>query len=299
MTTTTWNARKLLDLRARRDDLLLSVRALGEAVREAVTRRMHVESLAREQEQRGGAGFYRPVAPGSAHHVRIPEVAPNVARNLERARAEDVDLRRRLAAAEEAHAPLAQLVGRLETFLREHGVDPADVPLADAAPLPALAGPLPDARELAGIRSSIDELKRQRDAIASAPPARGDVEERIRAHVAERAAMARPYRPEQSLALFGGYTDEQTRGQIEAWLCAIAPKAVAARLFEIERDAADAAGGWGLPAADRAARLRELDGETLAFELEEERVVEQLEAGGVRVARRADADPRAVLAWAD
>ena len=52
----------------------------------------------------------------------------------------------------------------------------------------------------------------------------------------------------------------------------------------------------GMPSAERSRRLAELDAQILAAEITEERVVEALEAAGVPVQRRADADPRAVLA---
>jgi hypothetical protein len=48
-------------------------------------------------------------------------------------------------------------------------------------------------------------------------------------------------------------------------------------------------------AAERAVRLAEIEREALALEVAEEAALEALEQAGTPVARRADADPRAVL----
>lgn len=54
-------------------------------------------------------------------------------------------------------------------------------------------------------------------------------------------------------------------------------------------------GGEGPTAAERAERILELDRELFEAECAEERLIEASEAAGVPIARRADADPRAVL----
>jgi hypothetical protein len=54
----------------------------------------------------------------------------------------------------------------------------------------------------------------------------------------------------------------------------------------------------GPPSAERARMLADADAALFAAELAEERIVVQLEAQGLPVVRRADADPRAVL-WLD
>jgi hypothetical protein len=57
-----------------------------------------------------------------------------------------------------------------------------------------------------------------------------------------------------------------------------------------------AAGGEPIALADRPARIAEAEAALLAAEIEEEAAVRALEDAGVAVARRPDADPRAVLA---
>jgi hypothetical protein len=57
-----------------------------------------------------------------------------------------------------------------------------------------------------------------------------------------------------------------------------------------------AAGGGPIASADRPARIAEAEAALLAAEIEEEAAVRALEDAGVAVARRPDADPRAVLA---
>jgi len=52
----------------------------------------------------------------------------------------------------------------------------------------------------------------------------------------------------------------------------------------------------GLPAAERAARLVELDRAILQLERQEERLVRECERSGIDVWRRVDADPATVLA---
>ena len=54
-------------------------------------------------------------------------------------------------------------------------------------------------------------------------------------------------------------------------------------------------GGEGPTAAERAERILGLDRELFESECAEERLIEASEAAGVPIARRADADPRAVL----
>ena len=54
-------------------------------------------------------------------------------------------------------------------------------------------------------------------------------------------------------------------------------------------------GGDGPTGAERAERILELDRELIEAERAEERLIEASESAGVPIARRADADPRAVL----
>lgn len=57
------------------------------------------------------------------------------------------------------------------------------------------------------------------------------------------------------------------------------------------------AGRQGITEAERASRLTVLEDEALDLELVEESLIRQAEAAGMIIQRRADADPRAVLAF--
>jgi hypothetical protein len=70
-------------------------------------------------------------------------------------------------------------------------------------------------------------------------------------------------------------------------------------LRELHRQA-EALGGWnGLDAAARKAEHDRLAREMLALEREEENVIASAEDAGLSMARRPDADPRAVLGLDD
>lgn len=78
------------------------------------------------------------------------------------------------------------------------------------------------------------------------------------------------------------------------FMCAVAP----AGMFDfLARKLDDTyAGGPGLTAAERATRLSKADAHLLELSLAEEAIIRACEAAGMVVMRRAEADPRAVLA---
>ena len=79
---------------------------------------------------------------------------------------------------------------------------------------------------------------------------------------------------------------------------ALFPDAVSEYLLSIYDKELDGATP-GLPVAKRRSRLAELDGQIYALETQEEAVIESLEADGVDIQRRPDADPRAALGLPD
>ena len=79
------------------------------------------------------------------------------------------------------------------------------------------------------------------------------------------------------------------------WSLIVATAMPAVRSIVEERLEAAVAGRECLTAAERVERVEKAAGELLQLELSEESLIRSLEAAGLPVERRADADPRAVL----
>ena len=149
--------------------------------------------------------------------------------------------------------------------------------------------------QLHQIRAKIEALVNERDEIEAAPIPRDEVEAQI-AVVIDAQWSDQILSPEPSGVLHGGFNGAELQRMIArpALLVAVIPDAVKAYLMGLyDRDLGAAAPG--LPALQRRRRLAELDAEIFALEVSEERQVEQLEAEGVDVIRRPDADPAAAL----
>ena len=80
---------------------------------------------------------------------------------------------------------------------------------------------------------------------------------------------------------------------VEELFVTLRPTIRAVRLEAIQRELSSRLPG--LPRKERAARLTEIDQQLLALEMSEEAMIEEAEAAGIRIARRVDADPRAIL----
>lgn len=158
-------------------------------------------------------------------------------------------------------------------------------------------------RGLAEIREEIATAQAEVERIRCAPRPREEAEAEIRDLVEAGARSFDPYlgRFDQPgganlMAVMNALNGDHgaiQRNQFGA-LCAVAPAGMFAFLAR-NLDAAYAEGP-GLTAAERATRLAKADARLLELSLAEEAAVRALEAAGMAVMRRADADPRAVLA---
>ena len=102
------------------------------------------------------------------------------------------------------------------------------------------------------------------------------------------AALTRPHDGRPRLAL---------ESMTVPFLAAIAPDMLRAAL--VERVDAFYEGRDDLPEAERARRIEQLEDRILELELAEESAIRAAERAGMAILRRADADPRAVLAADD
>lgn len=203
--------------------------------------------------------------------------------------------------------PHRRLVARCEELLREAGVDLRVLP--PPAPRTAPVGPVPTSDDLEELRGQIRELQGERKRIERAPLSEAEVHATIDAQL-EEAVEALNRTPTAGL-LRGNPVgffhivamgEPETFSAQENWKKALGLAVLAGgdrvKKYLRARVAADAqaAGGFGLGREERKAKLAELDAQLFDLELEEERAVCDMEAAGLAISRRADADPRAVLA---
>jgi hypothetical protein len=147
------------------------------------------------------------------------------------------------------------------------------------------------------LRAQVVALKRERAAVESAPQSAAETRAAINAACAQWAAAG----AEQLAPLVRGMAVGQEfatalrvpaqgvvdLGPILAHL--LGPQALAKALLKTI-DVPD-----GITPAERVTRLADLDARLETAEREEERLIDALERQGAYVARRGDADPRAVL----
>jgi len=149
------------------------------------------------------------------------------------------------------------------------------------------------------LRRQIADLSRERAEIEAAPP---PPEERRAALEACIAAIGARWRP--TVDPLSGHIGElaapdlvagiSTESALEGLLARLLGPALVDLLVE-EIDRAPEGRAPGLPSAARPAKLAELEARIFALECEEERLIEEAEAAGITIERRADADPCAVL----
>jgi hypothetical protein len=143
-------------------------------------------------------------------------------------------------------------------------------------------------REVEMVRKRIIAEKVERAAVANAPY---PLEERV-ADIDRFLASAFRHTPNIGVHVSphgGGSFDNP---ELEA-LSSLGPFIRSARIGALERYLE--ARPPGLPKAERPARLAEIDARLLELEREEEAIIEAAEEAGLEIARRADADPRAIL----
>jgi len=155
-------------------------------------------------------------------------------------------------------------------------------------------------KRVAAIREEIGELKAEAAGIASAPLPRVEILETIDASLDEiRQRWKSPVsgllhgrRVTEFLAVPGTYGSYQ--GAIEGLIATVAGDALREKLVDLV-DAALEETGVGMPAADRPAALEAIAKQLFALEIEEETAIRKAVETGLRITRRADADPSAVL----
>lgn len=218
--------------------------------------------------------------------------------------AEREEARRRAArdAADEAVDPVRRIVTSIEGYLAGLA---EDAKLEDAPPPPVKARV--DLREqLLAVRTTVEAIAAEREAVHKAPPADEDQLVAIRRDV---AALAQKGRPELSNVLRGGIGWARTNAEVMAearttvtvvdGLAALAwldPDRLIERLHaEARRVAKESGRQPGPPAAQLATIIATLGAQLLAAECLEEAVITALELQNHTVQRREGADVRAVL----
>lgn len=151
-------------------------------------------------------------------------------------------------------------------------------------------------QKLESVRARNAALKAERDALQNATPNVADVSAsltarlRADAEASDRAARSRLLAGEHEMLMVARPKPDGTIDLGPVLLRLFGADAIAAALL---RHVADQT---ATPtAAERAARRAEIERELMSCELEEERQIEASEAAGTPVARRPDADVRAVL----
>ena len=159
--------------------------------------------------------------------------------------------------------------------------------------------------KLDAIRGQIEALNAERDQTEAAPISRTECEDLI------AAVISAPYtetvinpgsnarvdlNPAPTGLLSGTFDSRELLNTLErpAVLRAVIPAALQEYLIGCY-DASIGDTAPGLPAVERRARLAEIANQVFKLEVQEEAIIEELEAAGGDVARRADADPAAQL----
>lgn len=153
---------------------------------------------------------------------------------------------------------------------------------------------------IVGVRAQIDTLRRERRPIQEQRLDRAAVRAAVEGFAAALAAnfdrraaavvgrVAYGDRPADLVHEFGLASE---RGLVSMLAGVVGPQALADAMLRSLDDRVPE----GLDAETRAQRLAEIDADLLRFEVEEERIVEESEALGAPIARRADARPEVVL----
>lgn len=150
-------------------------------------------------------------------------------------------------------------------------------------------------KKLDALRDQIADLQVQRDDVEAAPLTRDEASARFD-HILARI-QDDPITGNGPAGLAGGSFNED---ELLRWLAApgflcetFATEIKAGLLRRFDAEVGDAKSG--IAAAERRARLADLDAEIFRFEQVEEELIEALEAAGGDIARRPDADARAAL----
>jgi hypothetical protein len=309
--STTLNLAKLARLEWEHEDRMAVTHAAGDRYRLARELRQQLESEV-DRQRIGGHMVVRSTRQDDGTELREPvgPVSPVLLQQLERARATEAEARQRLDELNEPSTNSGRLLGRLEEYAKGAGVDLRRLP--PPASLVRSAGPAPTIEQVEEVRRRNRELKNRRKSMARAAVAKVEAAERIDAWLDAQAARLEMaggafILQDSSHARFrlfverdveegGPATDACNWAVTQALFARLTRPALRDELLAAAEQAAAARGGWGVSGPERSARLAELDAQIFSLELEEERLTEELQARGVGVERRPDADPRAVLA---
>lgn len=156
---------------------------------------------------------------------------------------------------------------------------------------------LSELETIEAIRAKVTEAKVMLAELQSMPVPQAEAEAALDAALArlsERGAEALTITTLTRPRLHPDFTPELSHSDLVALLVGLHAQAI--RKIIGGKLKAFYAGRTVLAPEDRDARAAELEGELLNLELAEEAAIRRAEAAGLSVDRRADADPRAVLA---
>lgn len=148
------------------------------------------------------------------------------------------------------------------------------------------------------LRSKIADLSARRDEIKAQAPLRDVAVARATEFINNQKSLSETRSPGISRFLDGptAYRPPEMLDRHDMLFRYLAPALVEAMTAEIDRQYETTA---GISEEERERKLQEIDRELLDAELCEESIIRASEESGFTIFRRADADPRAVLAHAD
>ena len=316
-------AKKLRGWREEQEDLSGSIQTLAEQRRRAVEIKVDRDRYLGQLQasHRGGSGGgARPVSsispymrgdyPAGGIEHRFPEQHATRSQ-IEEAEAELAEAREALDALDrriaEKQAMQSRLPGLLTEWLR---AIPTDVKFEEFESDRKAAKGSATVADIEKARQRIAQLRAEIHTIRSAPPPSATVKARMRAQVAALAERARPNYlgavesgqpikfPElqvqmQTATAAGIGISLQTMPDMLGLFCYVHGDALIRKMEADIDELADDEGS--LSDEEKAQRERQILAGILEIERVEEAAIEQLEVSGVPIARRDDADPRAVL----
>lgn len=205
--------------------------------------------------------------------------------------------------------PLKLLVARLSEFLTIQGVKVDDQSILEDEPV-ASGTPMPTPAEIEAQRRVIEAIRGEARDVVGWPCSEAESDQKIEAStvalVDELRTTLGPFatqfvaagRAVPPLELFhetGVISDDANRRLTLALFAATSPEPFRALLRTSAAAAAEQRGGWGPGADERAEIIAGIAHRLFEAEVDEEALISTLERVGATFARRADADPRAVL----
>lgn len=311
---------KLESLRAHRDDLTATARALSDQLTRARQRVYDAEDAVRRIGQHRADQW-----PYDANDARRLAVERQRDENVkEAAEAAVVEAREtfaaiqgRLGARQARLDPIRALVSRLDEYV--DGLPRGEAVLSHPGVSAQLGRGENPADAVTKVRASIDGLREDIDTVKRAPLPRRVLKELARAEVARLAEGGEPnltdfLRNGRSIGwphdlVMGKSAVATDKGGIMVGSSTLSLPSSLAMMALVAGDAliayldrqidARVDDSVALDAKARVAREREIVAKILAFERREEALIDLAAAQGIEIMRREDADPRAVLGLAD